>query len=158
MNRWVLVWIQFNVFKGNTQTKTLKRVFADHIQSAFSSIHVFFKEKQKVIMSPFPTGIFWFVFNDWHHSWHNNGLRRLTGLWRKKSQRDLAEGMLGMLVQCIRIPLWYLQSRLCASCHAYRIIMSFRKFIPPFTLTGQNIGKNRNFTPWTIPTENNNNQ
>ena len=118
----------------------------------------FFKEKQKVIMSPFPTGIFWFVFNDWHHSWHNNGLRRLTGLWRKKSQRDLAEGMLGMLVQCIRIPLWYLQSRLCASCHAYRIIMSFRKFIPPFTLTGQNIGKNRNFTPWTIPTENNNNQ
>ena len=75
MNRRVLVWIHFNVCKGDTQTKTLKRVFADHIQSAFSSIHVFFKEKQKVIMSPFPTGIFWFVFNDWHHSWHNNGLR-----------------------------------------------------------------------------------
>ena len=102
MNRWVLVWIHFNVFKGDTQTKTLKRVFADHIQSAFSSIHVFFKKKQKVIMSRFPTCIFWFVFNDWHHSWHNNGLRRLTGLWRKKSQRDLAEGMLGMLVQCIK--------------------------------------------------------
>ena len=55
MNRRVLVWIHFNVCKGDTQTKTLKRVFADHIQSAFSSIHVFFKEKQKVIMSPFPT-------------------------------------------------------------------------------------------------------
>ena len=102
MNRRVLVWIHFNVCKGDTQTKTLKRVFADHIQSAFSSIHVFFKKKQKVIMSRFPTCIFWFVFNDWHHSWHNNGLRRLTGLWRKKSQRDLAEGMLGMLVQCIK--------------------------------------------------------
>ena len=102
MNRWVLVWIHFNVCKGDTQTKTLKRAFADHIQSAFSSIHVFFEKKQKVIMSRFPTGIFWFVFNDWHHSWHNNGLRRLTGLWRKKSQRDLAEGMLGMLVQCIK--------------------------------------------------------
>ena len=45
MNRWVLVWIHFNVFKGDTQTKTLKRVSADHIQSAFSSIHVFFKKK-----------------------------------------------------------------------------------------------------------------
>ena len=42
MNRWVLVWIHFNVCKGDTQTKTLKRVFADHIQSAFSSIQVFF--------------------------------------------------------------------------------------------------------------------
>ena len=51
------------VFKGDTQTKTLKRVFADHIQSAFSSIHVFFKKKQKVIMSRFPTGILWFVVN-----------------------------------------------------------------------------------------------
>ena len=70
MDRWVLVWIHFNVFKGETQTKTLKRVFADHIQSAFSSIRVFFrkkkqtnKTKQKVIMSRFPTGIFLFVFN-----------------------------------------------------------------------------------------------
>ena len=44
MNLWVLVWIQFNVFKGNTQTKTLKRVFADHIQSTFSSTQVFFKK------------------------------------------------------------------------------------------------------------------
>ena len=26
MNRWILVWIHFNVFKGDTQTKTLKRV------------------------------------------------------------------------------------------------------------------------------------
>ena len=49
MNRWVLVWI--HVFKGDTQTKTLKRVFADHIQSAFSSIHVLFSMY-------------------WHHSWH----------------------------------------------------------------------------------------
>ena len=64
MNRWVLVWIHFNVCKGDTQTKTLKRVFADHIQSAFSSIHVFFKKKkQTVIMSRFPTRIFCFVFN-----------------------------------------------------------------------------------------------
>ena len=47
MNRWVLVWIHFNVFKGDTQTKTLKRVFADHIQSVFSSIQVFFKKKKK---------------------------------------------------------------------------------------------------------------
>ena len=44
MNRWVLVWIHFNVFKGDTQTKTLKRVFADHILSAFSSIHDFLKK------------------------------------------------------------------------------------------------------------------
>ena len=28
--------------------------------------------------------------------------RRLTGLWGKKSQRDLDEGMLGMLVQCTK--------------------------------------------------------
>ena len=63
MSRWVLVWTHFNVFKGDTQTKTLERVSADHIQSAFSSIHVFFKKKQKVITSRFPTGIFWFVFN-----------------------------------------------------------------------------------------------
>ena len=34
----------------------------------------------------------------------NNRLRRLTGLWGKKSQRDLREGMLGMLVQCNSIP------------------------------------------------------
>ena len=47
MNRWVLVWIHFNVFKGDSQTKTLERVFADHILSAFSSIHVFFKKKKK---------------------------------------------------------------------------------------------------------------
>ena len=38
----------------------------------------------------------------WHHSWHNNRLWRLTGLWGKKSQRDLGEGMLGMLVQCTK--------------------------------------------------------
>ena len=39
----------------------------------------------------------------WHHSWHNNGLRRLTtGLWGKKSQSDLGEGMFGMLVQCTK--------------------------------------------------------
>ena len=29
-------------------------------------------------------------------------LRRLTGLWGKKIQRDLGEGMLGMLVQCTK--------------------------------------------------------
>ena len=63
ISRWVLVWIHFNVFKGDTQTKTLERVSADHIQSAFSSIHVFFKKKQKVITSRFPTSIFWFVLN-----------------------------------------------------------------------------------------------
>ena len=34
MNRWV-----------DTQTKSLKRVLAGHIQSAFSSVHVFLKEK-----------------------------------------------------------------------------------------------------------------
>ena len=85
-----------NVCKGDTQTKTLKRVFADHIQLAFSSIDVFFKKKRKVIMSRFPTVIFWFVFNDWHYSW-------FTGLWGKKSQRDLGESMLGMLVQCTKV-------------------------------------------------------
>ena len=68
MNRWVLVWIHFYVFKGDTQTKTLKRAFAEHIQSAFSSIHVFLKKKKKKkkkkeIMSRLPKGIFWFVFN-----------------------------------------------------------------------------------------------
>ena len=97
MNRWV-----FEQGIAQRRHSNKNRVFADHIQSAFSSIHVFFKKKQKVIISRFPTCIFWFVFNDWHHSWHNNGLRRLIGLWRKKSQRDLAEGMLGMLVQCIK--------------------------------------------------------
>ena len=81
MNRWVLVWIHFNVFTDATETKTLKRVFADHIQSAFSSLHFFLKKKKlKVIMSHFPTSIFWFVFNVLTHSWHNNGLRRFTGL------------------------------------------------------------------------------
>ena len=80
MNRWVLVWIHFSVFKGDTQTKTLEKVFADHIQSAFSSIHVFKKKKkkQKVIMSRFSSGLFSMY---WHHFWHNNRLRRLTGLW-----------------------------------------------------------------------------
>ena len=38
----------------------------------------------------------------WHRSWHNNSLRRLTGLWGKKTQRHLGEGMLGMLVQCTK--------------------------------------------------------
>ena len=52
MNRWIFaqgfffVWLHFNVFKGDTQTKTLKRVFSEHIQSAFSSIHVFFWKKK----------------------------------------------------------------------------------------------------------------
>ena len=32
----------------------------------------------------------------------NNRLRRLTGLWGKKSQRDLGEGMLGVPVQCTK--------------------------------------------------------
>ena len=29
-------------------------------------------------------------------------LRRLTGLWGKKIQRDLGKGMLGMIVQCTK--------------------------------------------------------
>ena len=33
-------------------------------------------------------------------------------------QGDLADGMLGMLVQCTSIPLRYLQSRTRVSCHA----------------------------------------
>ena len=62
MNLWVLVWIQFNVFKGNTQTKTLKRVFADHIQSAFSSIQVFFKKTTESNYVTFSYGHFLVCF------------------------------------------------------------------------------------------------
>ena len=102
MNRWVLVWIHFNVFKGDPQTKTLKRVFTDHIQSAFSSIHVFFKKKQKAISHVFLPAFSGLFSMYWHHSWHNNRLRRLTGLWGKKNQCDLGEGILGMLVQCTK--------------------------------------------------------
>ena len=92
MNRWVFaqgfffVWLHFNVFKGDTQTKTLKRVFSEHIQSAFSSIHVFFWKKiasNYVTFSYRHFPFFFFFSRYWHHSWHNNRLRRLTGLWGK---------------------------------------------------------------------------
>ena len=43
--------------------------------------------------------------------------RHLTGLWGKKTQRDLGEGMLGMLVQCTKDSYAVLTVGLCASCH-----------------------------------------
>ena len=77
------------------------KVFQDHIQSGFSSIYVFFYSKnRKLLCHVFLPELSNLFSMYWHHPWHNNRLWHLTSLLGKKSQRNVGEGMLGMLVQC----------------------------------------------------------
>ena len=100
MNRWVLVWIHFNVCKGDTQTKTLKRVILRIIFSRrfllftkTESNYVTFSYRHFLVCFQCIDIILDIIMDYWRH---------LTGLWGKKTQRDLGEGMLGMLVQCTK--------------------------------------------------------
>ena len=87
----------FNFFKGDTQTKTLKRVL---LRNIFSRRFLLFTSSfEKKIESNYVTFSYWhflffffcFFFSIyWHHSWHNNRLRRLTGLWGKYRLRPVS--------------------------------------------------------------------
>ena len=71
-----------------------------------SSIHVFFWKKiasNYVTFSYRHFPFFFFFFSRyWHHSWHNNRLRRLTGLWGKYRLRAVSLFLQVKWEQCTR--------------------------------------------------------